>query len=317
VRVLDNFLYGTRALAALEGHERLEVVDGDISSVRDVVSAVKNVDAVIALAAIVGDPACGINAEETLNLNYEATKVLIETANFYGVRRLVFASSCSVYGAADNGLLSEQSPLNPVSLYARTRIMSEDVIFNRCGDVEPVVLRLATVFGLSPRMRFDLVVNTLTVRAIVNNRIQIFGGDQWRPFVHCQDAAEAFCLAAVEPAAKVRGEVFNVGSSDMNFTIAQVGDLVAEEVGGVELNLVEATDDARNYRVSFEKIRKALDFAPAFDLPTGIREMIAAIREDPKLRAFDDPVFSNHKALKDRFESVGSPEPNGRLLLVD
>ena len=302
VRVLDNFTYGEGGLAALRGHGDLDVVHGDISSIRDVVAAIKDVDSVIALAALVGDPACGLNAEETLNLNYEATKVLVEAANFYGIRRLVFASSCSVYGAADNELLHEGSSLNPVSLYARTRIMSEDVLFARCGDVEPVVLRLSTVFGLSPRMRFDLVVNTLTIRALVNRRIQVFGGDQWRPFVHCKDAAEAFTMAALAPSEAVKGQVFNVGGSDMNYTISQVGEIVAREVGDVEVVTVDDVEDRRNYRVDFSKIETVLGFQRSYDLGAGIREMIEGVRADQRLRDFENPAYSNVRWLKDRFE---------------
>src|SRR5206468_4543200 len=143
--------------------------------------------------------------------------------NFYGVRRLVFASSCSVYGASSHGMLTERSRLNPVSLYARTRVLSENILFDRRGDVEPVVVRLATVFGLSPRMRFDLVVNTLTVRAVVDERISIFGGSQWRPNVHCRDAARAFILALEARAGAVAGEIFNVGGDALNHRISDLG----------------------------------------------------------------------------------------------
>ena len=307
VRVLDNFTFGEGGLRELRGHPRLEIAEGDISSIRDVTASVKDVGSVIALAAIVGDPACGLNAEETLNLNYESTKVLVEACDFYGVGRLVFASSCSVYGASDEGLLTETSALNPVSLYARTRIMSEDVILDRCGRVTPVILRLATVFGLSPRMRFDLVVNTLTVRAVVDGRFQIFGGDQWRPFVHCQDAAEAFLRAATAPRERVDREVFNVGTEGMNYTIAEVGEIVAEEVPGTEVQHVDTVDDPRNYRVAFDKIRGALDFEPAYDLRSGIREMAEAVEADPELRAYGDPIFSNLQVMRRRFETSGMP----------
>jgi nucleoside-diphosphate-sugar epimerase len=306
VRVLDNFTYGREPLESLQGHPNLEVVEGDISSIRDVVAAVKDSNHVVALAALVGDPACGLNAEETLNLNYEATKVLTEACNFYGVERLVFASSCSVYGASNNHFLTESSPLNPVSLYARTRIMSEEIVFNRAGDVVPVVLRLSTVFGLSRRMRYDLVVNLLTARALVNRRIQIFGGDQWRPFVHCRDAARAFVHAVRAPAPVVRGRTFNVGSNNMNFTIRAVGDIVAEEVGGeVEVDAQPNVDDMRNYRVRFDLIEDTLGFRPEYDLRRGIREMIDAIDVTPVLRDYDRAAYSNLKFLKDRFESAG------------
>ena len=306
VRVLDNFTYGRSGLEDLDGHLNLEVVQGDISSIRDVVAAVKDSNRVIALAAIVGDPACGLNAEETLNLNYEATKVLVEACNFYGVERLVFASSCSVYGASDNQFLTESSPLNPVSLYARTRIMSEDVIFSRAGDVVPVVLRLSTVFGLSDRMRYDLVVNLLTARALVNRRIQVIGGDQWRPFLHCRDAAEAFVMAATAPDELVRNEVFNVGANHMNLTVRRVGEVVAEEVGkDVEIDSIPLVDDLRNYRVLFDKIEHTLSFRPTYDLRTGVREMVDAMKASAALRDYEQAAYSNLKLLKDRFESAG------------
>ena len=315
VSVLDNFTYGSGGLDSLRGSDNLEIVEGDISSIRDVVATVKEVDTVIALAAIVGDPACGLNAEETLNLNYESTKVLVEACNFYGVQRLVFASSCSVYGASHNEVLIETSHLNPVSLYARTRILSEDVLFERCGDVAPVILRLATVFGLSPRMRFDLVVNTLTARAVVDRRIQIVGGDQWRPFVHCQDAAEAFAIAATASSELVRGEIFNVGGAGMNHTIGRVGEIVADEVGeDVVIELVEVEEDPRNYRVSCDKIEQTLGFTPAYDLRSGIREMIVAIEGTPSLRDYDHVAYSNLKLLKDRFESAGTAVGSDRYI---
>src|SRR2546428_352844 len=234
VRVLDRFDYGRAGIDGVDD-PRLEVIPGDICSSRDVSRALRDVHGVLALAAIVGDPACNLDPEETINLNYTATKVLVEACNFYDVRRVVFASSCSVYGASNHDVLTERSRLNPVSLYARTRALSENILFDRHGDVEPVVLRLATVFGESPRMRFDLVVNTLTARAVVDKKIAIFGGNQWRPHVHCRDAARAFVLALEAPAAAVAGEVFNVGGDAQNHRIADLGDIVARCVEGIEL----------------------------------------------------------------------------------
>jgi len=140
VRILDRFDYGRLGIDGLQ-HPRLEIVQGDICNSRAVSQAVKDVDGVLALAAIVGDPACNLDPEETIDLNYAATKILIEACNFYGVRRLVFASSCSVYGANSDGMLTERSRLDPVSLYARTRVLSENILFDRRGDVEPVVTR--------------------------------------------------------------------------------------------------------------------------------------------------------------------------------
>jgi nucleoside-diphosphate-sugar epimerase len=297
VRVLDRFDYGWSGTESIK-HPRLEIQQGDICNSRDVSRAVRDVDGVLALAAIVGDPACNLDPEETINLNYTATKILVEACNFYGVRRLVFASSCSVYGASENDLLTERSRLNPVSLYARTRVLSENIIFDRRGDVEPVVLRLATVFGLSPRMRFDLVVNTLTVRAVVDQRIAVHGGDQWRPNVHCRDVARAFVMALEAPAAAVAGEIFNVGGDAQNHRIAELGQMVAEIVGDVNVEYHSDVPDPRNYRVSFEKIRRTLGFEPEYSVARGIREVAAGVRGSPALQHYQSPVFHNVQAFK-------------------
>lgn len=300
VRVLDRFDYGRIGLEGLR-HPHLQIIQGDICNSRDLSRAVKNVDGVIALAAIVGDPACNLDPEETVNLNYTATKILAETCNLYGVRRLVFASSCSVYGASAQGMLTEESRLNPVSLYARTRVLSENILFDRHGDVEPVVVRLATVFGLSPRMRFDLVVNTLTVRAIAEQRITIFGGNQWRPNVHCRDAARAFIMALEAPAKRVAGEIFNLGGDAQNHRISELGELVASIVDGAQLEISGDVQDPRDYRVSFAKIREVLGFEPQYSVADGIREVAAAVRADPALRHWRDPMFHNVQALKETF----------------
>ncbi len=301
VRVLDRFDYGRAGLNGLV-HPRLEILSGDVCSSRDVSRALRDVHGVIALAAIVGDPACNLDPEETVNLNYTATKVLIEACSFYGVRRVVFASSCSVYGASTGSdVLTEQSRLNPVSLYARTRVLSENILFDRAGDVEPVVLRLSTVFGLSPRMRFDLVVNTLTVRAVVDHKISIMGGNQWRPNVHCRDAARAFIRVLEAPAGLVAGEVFNVGGDNLNHTIADLGNMVATIVGGVEIAQQQDIADPRDYRVSFEKIRNTLGFEPEFTVAAGIREVAAAVRLDPMLRDYQNAIYHNVQALKQSF----------------
>src|SRR6266567_8077052 len=297
VRVLDRFDYGRAGIEGLR-HPRLEVLGGDVCSSRDVSRALRDVHGVLALAAIVGDPACNLDPEETINLNYTATKVLAEACNFYRVRRLVFASSCSVYGASSQGLLTEESSLKPVSLYARTRVLSENILFDRAGEVQPVVLRLSTVFGLSPRMRFDLVVNTLTVRAVVDRKIAIFGGNQWRPNVHCRDAARAFIAALEAPAERVAGEIFNVGGDALNHTIAALGNLVAETVGDVAVVHQQDATDPRDYRVSFEKIRRVLAFEPEVTVAAGIREVAAAVRGDPALRKYQNPVYHNVQALK-------------------
>jgi nucleoside-diphosphate-sugar epimerase len=207
-------------------------------------------------------------------------------------------------------MLTEQSRLNPVSLYARTRVLSESIIFDRHGSVEPVVLRLATVFGLSPRMRFDLVVNTMTARAVMTRMIAVFGGGQWRPNVHCRDAARAFVLALEAPTGAVAGQIFNVGGDALNHRIGEIATLVARIVGDVEVLLEDDAPDPRDYRVSFAKIQRVLGFEPMFAVADGVREVAAAVRDNPALQRFQEPVFHNAQALRLR---ISEAAPRARV----
>jgi nucleoside-diphosphate-sugar epimerase len=298
VVLLDNHLYGAQGISHLKGHEHLQIIEGDIANIKDVVKSLKDVDTIIALAAIVGDPACSVSPQETLNLNYESSKILVETANFYGIRRLVFASSCSVYGVGGNELLTEASPLNPVSLYAKTRIMSENILFERSDSVSPVILRLSTVFGYSPRMRFDLVVNLLTVKAIVEKKFQIFGGNQWRPFIHCKDVAKAFYLAATKDNQTVDRQIFNVGSDHLNYQLKDIGDMIIQHLPDATFDILNDNVDERNYKVSFDKIKHQLGFSPDYDLNQGIVEMIEKIKLSDDLKNYSNKMFSNLETLK-------------------
>ena len=302
VTLLDNFTFGEKPIAHLKDHKNLTIIRGDISNIKDLVKSVKNNRFVIALAAIVGDPASSIDAEETLNLNYESTKSLTEICNFYEVEKLIFASSCSVYGSSDSTILNEESYLNPVSLYARTRIYSENYILDNCKYTSPTILRLSTVFGFSARMRYDLVVNTLLVRALRDKKFSVFGGDQWRPFVHCYDVARAFKIAMEADKDVTHNQIFNVGSNNMNFTINDIGEKVHNKFPDADFNTVEEDFDKRNYRVSFDKIYNVLNFERKFDIEMGIDEMIKNINKNPDLLNYENSIYSNLNYLKDRFK---------------
>ena len=301
VTILDNFTFGKNSINHIKDHPKLTVIEGDVANIKHLVKAVKNNKYVIALAAIVGDPASSIDAEETLNLNYESSKILTEICNFYEVEKLVFASSCSVYGASTSGYLTEDSPLNPVSLYARTRIYSENYILDNSKITSPTILRLSTVFGFSPRMRYDLVVNTLLIRALRDKKFSVFGGDQWRPFVHCKDVARAFKLAIESDKKVTHKQIFNVGSDNMNFTIDQIGDKVSAKFPEAEYNTVDEDVDKRNYKVSFNKIETQLGFEKKYDIEMGLDEMIEKISQDDSLLDYEDKVYSNFSQLKDSF----------------
>ncbi|HEX7408175.1 MAG TPA: NAD(P)-dependent oxidoreductase [Candidatus Binatia bacterium] len=297
VRVLDKFLYGEHGVAELRGDPNVELRYGDICNIRDVVQAVNGVRAVVALAALVGDAACDLDPREALTTNFESTRCLLESCREAGVQRLVFASSCSVYGANGNDLLHEGSHLNPVSLYARTRIMSEEVLLQERGPVEIVILRLSTVCGLSRRMRFDLMVNTITARASVEGRVRVVGASQWRPHIHVQDAAEAFLLAVESPSAVVADEIFNVGAESLNFTVGQVADKVAEQIPGTVIEYFDHIEDRRSYRVAFDRIREKLGFVPGRNIDDAIRE-VRTVLQTGEVRNYADEVYHNVKSLQ-------------------
>src|SRR4029079_6285270 len=227
---LDLLIYGTEPIEDSVAHPNLEIMKADFRQVDKVVQAMRNIDAVIHLGAIVGDPACALDEELTIEVNLMATRMIAEVAKGDGVSRVICASTCSVYGAND-AMLDERSALNPVSIYARSKIASERVLMSMASCVfAPTLLRFGTIYGLSGRTRFDLVINLLTAKAMVEGKITVFGGDQWRPFVHVDDAALAVLMALEAPLSLVGNEVFNVGCDEQNYTIQQVGEMIKQLV---------------------------------------------------------------------------------------
>jgi lipopolysaccharide/colanic/teichoic acid biosynthesis glycosyltransferase/nucleoside-diphosphate-sugar epimerase len=305
VRVLDSFLYGDHGLREIQDHPRLELIEGDIRHVGTVTRAAKGVSGVIALAALVGDAACDLDPEETVGINYDSVRVLADVCRRHDVPRLVFASSCSVYGANSELVLNEGSWLNPVSLYARTRILSEEALL-RDASLGVVILRLATVFGLSFRMRFDLLVNTLTLHAIANGSMSVFGGNQWRPNLHVQDAADAFLTALEAPADKVNRGIFNVGANENNHTILEVAEKVRKILPNAGMEIKTDQADARDYRVSFDKIHQVMGFKPRFTVDDGIREIADALASGRIRNPFAD-VYHNYRHLKQHTRTHSVP----------
>lgn len=303
VTVLDALVYGDESIRDLYDRPGFDLIHDDMRNVEAVVRAMQYADAVVHLGAIVGDPACALDHKLALEINLAATRLIAEAARGFGVQRFIFASTCSVYGASDQ-LLDERSALNPISLYARTKMESERVLLALEDDrFAPVILRFGTVYGLSPRPRFDLVINLLAARAVCEKRITIFGGDQWRPFIHVDDAAEAILKCLEAPLHAIKGQTFNVGSDDQNYRIAQLGDLIKELIPDVEVIYQGEDGDRRNYRVSFAKIRKHLGFIPRRTVADGIWEIKAAI-EDGRIRDYRDARYSNYKTLSDEGNAV-------------
>ena len=297
VRVLDVLLYGDQGLRALSGHEHLTVIAGDVRDSAAMQEAATGADTVIALAAIVGSAACELDREATVGINRKATQLLVETCIDAGVRRLVFASCCSVYGTGADPLLMESSTLNPLSLYARTRVEAERIVDAHADRLSAVILRLPTVFGLSPRMRLDLPVNTLTTHAYFRRRLRISARAQARPHLHVDDAAAALLLAADARETLVRGQRFNVGDDRSNHSMREIAAMIAAALPGTELAVEPQLSDARRYRVSFSKIRTTLGFARRFSVVDGVAEIVAACRRGA-IEGLDDPRHSNFESVK-------------------
>jgi len=296
VRLLDVFMFGTDPIADVITHKNLDVMEGDFRQINTVVEAMRGMDAVIHLGAIVGDPACALDEELTIDINLIATRLIAECAKGNGIRRFIFASTCSVYGASDQ-ILDEQSSLKPVSLYARSKVASENVLSSMVDKrFRPTLLRFGTVYGLAGRTRFDLVINLLTAKAVVDGKITVFGADQWRPFVHVEDVASAVARVLESPLEDIGGEVFNVGSDPQNKTLGQIGEMIHKQVPTADLIVGGADGDRRNYRVDFSKIEKKLGFKPDWTIENGIKQVIDSI-ESGRVLDYKDPRYSNVKYL--------------------
>jgi nucleoside-diphosphate-sugar epimerase len=299
VRTLDLLLYGIEPIESVMTHPHLKVIQGDFLQMDEVVRAMRDVDAVIHLGAIVGDPACKLCTGLTIEENLIATRMIAEVACCMNVNRMIFASTCSVYGASDE-VLDERSSLKPVSLYASSKVASEKVLLSMEDPAfAPIILRFGTVYGLSGRTRFDLVINLLTAKAVIERQITVFGGDQWRPFVHVDDVALAVLTVLEAPLPLVRGQIFNVGSNEQNYTIRQVAEIIQSIIPEAEIVDVEGGSDPRNYCVNFNKIQKTLGFTPQWTVERGVQQVLDAIMSG-QIENYQLPEYSNVKYLREQ-----------------
>lgn len=298
VVVLDNLSFGQESIADLMPNANFQLIVGDIGNINHLIQGIKQADHVIHLAGTVGDPASALDPTYTMESNYFSTQTLVELSKHYQVSHFIFASSCSVYGAS-NDILTERSPLNPVSLYARTKIAAEKKLLESSDPYfNPIILRFGTLYGLSPRMRFDLVVNLMSAHAFFLKKILISGGDQWRPLLHVDDAAEA-CVQALEmPLDSVRRQIFNVGSNDENYKIKDIARLIKKQLPQVNIISQDAAADLRNYRVSFNKIFQKFNFCTNYNLEKGISELIKSM-QDGRFHNYADARYNNYLRRKE------------------
>jgi nucleoside-diphosphate-sugar epimerase len=234
---------------------------------------------VVDLAGLSNDASADIDPKLTVQINLDGATRLARGAKDAGIRRYVYSSSASVYGAGTKSDLCEGDECRPLTEYARAKLAVETELRKLSDDrFEPVIFRNSTIFGLAPRMRFDLAVNIMTLRAWKHRVVYVMGGgDQWRPFVHVKDVVRALMLGLESPTEKVAGEVFNVGSPAMNYQIKQLAQFVFDVIPNVTIHNIPDDDDRRTYNLNFDKIKAALDYEPAIRVHEGIVEIKQAL----------------------------------------
>jgi dTDP-4-amino-4,6-dideoxygalactose transaminase/nucleoside-diphosphate-sugar epimerase len=281
VRVLDRLYFGAETLASVKDHARFQLYEGDIRFLDEQPNLLDGVDYIIHLAGLSNDPAADLEPGRTERINHEATIELARRAARAGVQRFLFASSCSVYGSNPAPLVDEESELYPVSLYAEMKAKSEKELFLLpAPGMTITAFRMATLYGLSPRMRFDLAINLMVMNAVQKRVIHVLGGgQQWRPFLHVTDASRAFLHGLRVAPEIIDHQVFNIGGDNENFRIAELAELVRDTLPDYDITVDMVPDDLdrRSYRVGFKRANEVLGYHATCDVSSGIRELARAI----------------------------------------
>ena len=270
--------FGGDALLDVAQHPNFEFIKGDIRRDEDTDKALEGMEAIAHLAAIVGDPACSKFADEAREVNWDASVALFEKAEKAGIKRFVFASTCSNYGkmADPDSYVNENSELRPVSLYAELKVKFENFILQERKNTKmcATALRFSTVYGFSPRIRFDLTVNEFTRNICLKGEQEIWGPQFNRPYCHVDDLARSVVLALEAPEEKVKANVFNVGDTTENYSKRMLMEEIQKQIPAAKAIYVDRTEDPRDYRVNCDKIKSDLGFTITKKVPDGIREII-------------------------------------------
>jgi nucleoside-diphosphate-sugar epimerase len=296
VRGFDNLTFGGESLIGVYNLPNFEFQKGDVRNCSDLSAALDGVQMVVHLAAIVGDPACSQQPELASEINWEASKKLFDQCRAkIDVNRFVFASTCSNYGKMPgNGYLNEDSPLRPVSLYAELKVKFENYMLGSKTreNFAPTALRFATVYGISPRLRFDLTVNEFTREVALGKELEIFGEQFWRPYCHVEDLARG-CIHVLESEPSIVGyNVFGVGDTRENYQKAMIAEELLKVAPNATIRYIARSEDPRDYRVDFSKIKNELGFEITRTVPDGIREIFRILKDgiisDPYSKAYQN-----------------------------
>jgi nucleoside-diphosphate-sugar epimerase len=312
VTCLDRFFFGTDPIKDVA--DKINIVKDDIRWFKPEI--LKGIDAVFDLASLSNDPSGELDPQKTLEINYKGRVRVAELSKKYGVAKYVLASTCSVYGFQE-GVLTEESRLNPLTTYAKANVLAEKEILPLADNFFTVtVLRQATVYGFSPRMRFDLAINGMVLGFFKNGKIPIMrDGKQWRPFVHVRDTSNGFVKVLEADRELVNGQIFNVGSSEQNVQIFDLAKLVAESISLPFNYEWYGSPDTRSYRVSFNKIKETLNFKPQYTPKEGAKEVFEALKEG-KINADDLRTITVrwYKHLLEMHRFIADVEIKGAIL---
>jgi len=278
VNVLDRFFFGKESLASVSKNPSLKLIQDDTRWFNPKI--LKGVDIVMDLAALSNDPSGELNPKMTMEINYKGRARVAKLSKQNGVKRYILASSCSIYGFTDR-LLDEKSKINPLTTYAKANRLAETSAKKLADDKFTVsLLRFATVFGLSKRMRFDLAINGMVLGFFKNKKIPIMrNGKQWRPFIHVKDVADAYVKVIKCQKDKVNGKIFNVGSNGQNYQILPLAKEVARSIGIPFRKEWYGDPDSRSYKISFKKVEKELGFKTKYSISYGAKEVSSALQK--------------------------------------
>jgi nucleoside-diphosphate-sugar epimerase len=310
VKCYDMLIYGDSSIKRFKENKNFQLYQNNLCDSISLENAIKDTDYIVHLAAIVGDQPCQVAPKSAYKINYLATKNLIEIAIKHKVNKLIFSSTCSNYGVSNaNQFANEKSKLNPVSLYAETKIDCEEYISSIDNELlDCITLRFATAFGVSERTRFDLTINSFTYEAIKKKNLFIFAANTWRPYIHVNDMCN-FIIKFIEYNNSKRSfnseKIYNVGFNNQNFTKKHLLDKIIKHLPETKIKYVDEIIDNRNYKVSFDKLNNIFDNEPEINVDGGIHELKKFINEDSNI----DKIFnnSNLEALKTFFKNN---EPN-------
>lgn len=298
VRVYDLYIYGD-VFSHLNNNPNLMQIKADIRDKKKLIQATKNIDAIIHLACVSNDPSYELDPALGKSINYDAFFNLLDAAKVNNVKRFIYASTSAVYGIKKEKNVREDVVCEPLTDYAKYKVECEKVLleFGKNNEIEHVIVRPATVCGYAPRLRLDVIVNILTIHALINKKIKIFGGKQLRPNINIKDMVRAYELLLTVPKEKVNGQIFNAGYQ--NHTVEELAHIVRDVIGNEKITLEYVpTSDIRSYHINSDKIKNILGFEPKYSIEDAVQSIKEAYNKGLIIDGLNNPLYHNIKMMQ-------------------